>query len=335
MKIIVDCFGGDNCPEAPVKGAVLAINENKDLTVSLAGKKDEIEKVLSTLSYNKSQVEILDATDVITNDDHPVMAIRRKKESSMVVGLKALCEDKYDGMVSSGNTGALLCGGTLLVKLVDGVTRAMLAPIVPTLINGKYTIVCDAGANVDCKPNMLKEFAIMGNVYVKSLFNIDSPKIGLLNNGAEEEKGCALTKEVHQLLKNEKELNFVGNVEPTDFVSGKVDVIVCDGFAGNIAIKSTEGACKNLFGMIKEAILNGGLRAKIGYLLLKPALKSVKNKMSTDEVGGAVLLGCKKVIVKAHGSSKEVPFKAAIMQAATLAQKNVCELIEKGLKVND
>jgi len=331
MKIIVDCFGGDNCPKAAVEGAVLAINEKKDLTVALVGKKEDIEANLAPLSYDKDRVEIIDAQDVITNDDSPVIAIRRKKESSMVVALKTLADvDAYDGMVSAGNTGALLTGGTLIVKRLNNVTRACLAPIVPTAVDKKYTIVCDAGANVDCDPSMLKEFAIMGDVYVKTLFDIEKPTVALLNNGAEEEKGNALTKETYQILKNSS-LNFVGNVESTDFVSGNVDVIVCDGFAGNVAIKSTEGMAKNFMRMLKSAILGGGLRAKLGYLLLKPALKSVKSKMSTDEVGGAVLLGLKKVIIKAHGSSKELPFKAAILQVCKLAENNICEKIEKGL----
>ena len=207
----------------------------------------------------------------------------------------------------------------------------MLAPIVPTVIDGKYTIVCDSGANVDCKPSMLKEFAIMGDIYVKSAFGIENPKVALLNNGAEEEKGNALTKETHQLLK-QSDLNFVGNIEPTDVVSGLVDVIVCDGFDGNVAIKATEGMAKNFMKLIKKGVNEGGLKAKIGALLLKKTLKSVKSKMSTDEVGGAVFLGVEKVVVKAHGSSQAVPFKASILQAAKMANDDVCGLIRKGME---
>ena len=331
MKILVDCFGGDNCPEAAIKGAVLAINEDKDLICALVGKEDEIKKVLETLSYNPSQIEIILASDVITNDDAPIMAIRRKRDSSMVVALNNLHEKDYQGLVSSGNTGALLTGATLIVRLINGVTRAALAPILPTVIDGKYTILCDSGANVDCKPSMLEEFAIMGNIYVKSAFNVKNPKIALLNNGAEEEKGNALTKEAHQLLKNSN-LNFVGNVEPTDVVSGDVDVIVCDGFDGNVAIKATEGMAKNFMQLIKSAVKKGSLKSKIGALLLKGTLKGVKSKMSTDEVGGAVFLGVQKVVIKAHGSSKEVPFKAAILQAKKMVQDDVCGLIEKGMQ---
>ena len=330
MKILLDCFGGDNYPGAAVNGAVLAINENKDLKVGLVGDEVAIKGILDTLSYNKNQIEIIDAKGVVTNDDNPIMAIRRKKDSSMVVALNKLHEEDWDGLVSSGNTGALLTGATLIVRLINGVQRAMLAPIVPTVIKDKYTVVCDAGANVDCKPSMLKEFAIMGDIYVKSAFGIESPKVGLLNNGAEEEKGNALTKETHQILK-ESGLNFVGNVESTDIVSGIVDVIVCDGFDGNIAIKATEGMAKNFMKLLKAGIKEGGLKAKIGALLLKDTLYGVKSKMSTDEVGGAVFLGVQKVVVKAHGSSTEVPFKAAILQACRMAKEDVCGLIEKGL----
>ena len=330
MKILLDCFGGDNCPKAAVEGAVLAINEDKSLKVGLVGNKETIQGILDTLSYDKSQVELIDAKDVITNDDNPIMAIRRKRESSMVVALNKLHEEDWQGLVSSGNTGALLTGATLIVRLINGVQRAMLAPIVPTVIKGKYTIVCDAGANVDCKPSMLKEFAIMGNVYVKSAFGVENPKIALLNNGAEEEKGNALTKETHQILK-ESGLNFVGNIESTEIVSGLVDVIVCDGFDGNIAIKSVEGTAKSVIKMIKDSVKEGGLKAKIGALLLKDTLRGVKSKLSVDEVGGAVFLGVQKVVVKAHGSSTEVPFKAAILQAAKMVNNDVCGLIEKGL----
>lgn len=331
MKIIVDCFGGDNCPDAAVKGAVLAINEEKDLSVALCGDKQKISSILDTLTFDNSRVEIIEASDVISNSDKPVEAIRNKTDSSMVVALNALSEGKYDGLVSSGNTGALLTGATLLVGRIRGVARATLAPLIPTLVNGKCTILCDAGANVDCKASMLKEFAIMGNVYAKSAFGIENPSIGLLNNGAEEEKGNLLTKEAYQILK-ESGLNFVGNIEAQDFVSGKVDVIVADGFDGNVAIKATEGAAKAIMTVLKQGIVNGGIKAKIGYLLLKPVLKYVKGFLSTDTVGGAVFLGVKKVVVKAHGSSGEVPFKTTILQANKLAKQDVIKLIEDGIK---
>ena len=331
MKIIVDCFGGDNCPNAAVKGAVLAINEEKDLSVALCGDKQKISSILNTLTFDNSRVEIIEASDVISNSDKPVEAIRSKADSSMVVALNALSEGKYDGLVSSGNTGALLTGATLLVGRIRGVARATLAPLIPTLVNGKCTILCDAGANVDCKASMLKEFAIMGNVYAKSAFGIENPSIGLLNNGAEEEKGNLLTKEAYQILK-ESGLNFVGNIEAQDFVSGKVDVIVADGFDGNVAIKATEGAAKAIMTVLKQGIVNGGIKAKIGYLLLKPVLKYVKGFLSTDTVGGAVFLGVKKVVVKAHGSSGEVPFKTTILQANKLAKQDVIKLIEDGIK---
>ena len=336
MRIIVDCFGGDNCPQAPVEGAILALKESKNLVVALCGDEDKIKAELAKYEYDKNRVEIINAKDVITNEDNPVMAIRRKTDSSMVVALKTLAkEEGYDGVVSSGNTGSLLTGATLIVKLLDGVTRATLSPLIPTVDKDRYTILCDAGANVDCKPQMLEEFAVMGSVYMKNVFGIENPTVALLNNGAEEEKGNALNKEAYQLLKNNSKINFVGNVEGEDFVDGKVDVIVTDGFAGNVALKTTEGAAKSLFKMIKAEILAGGFKAKIGYLLLKSALKKVKNRLSTDEVGGAVFLGAKKVVVKAHGSSTAIPFKATILQAEKMVQTNVLGLIEEGLKKID
>lgn len=331
MKIIVDCFGGDNCPDAAVKGAVLALEEDKELSVALCGDEDKIQAVLNTLSYDQSRISIIDAKDVITNEDKPIDAIRNKENSSMVVALNAVKSDEYAGVVSSGNTGALLTGSTLIVGRIKGVSRATLAPAMPTLISGKYTILCDAGANVDCKASMLKEFAIMGSIYAKKAFGIENPTIGLLNNGAEEEKGNALTKEAYQVLK-ESNLNFVGNIEAQDYTSGKVDVIVADGFDGNVGLKATEGAAKAIMTLLKQGITNGGIKAKIGYLLLKPILKHIKGFLSTDTVGGAIFLGVKKVVVKAHGSSGEIPFKATILQAHRMAKGNLVSLIEDGVK---
>lgn len=330
MNIILDCYGGDNCPFEAVKGAVTAVQEREDLTVTLVGKTEELKAIISDLGYNGERLEYLDAEEVITNDDQPTLAIRRKKNSSMVIGLKALAEnDKYEGMVSSGNTGALLVGGTLIVKLVDKVTRAALSPLFPS-VTGANTLIVDGGANVDCKPQMLQEFAVMGDVYMREVMGVKSPKVALLSNGAEEEKGNALTKEAHQLLKTSG-LNFVGNIEAKNFVDGVVDVIVSDGFAANMCIKTVEGTGKALFTLIKNGITEGGLRAKLGYLLLKPVLRKVKNLMSSDEVGGAVFLGLKKPVIKAHGASVSQAFVNAIYKAMIMAENKVAEKIAVGL----
>ena len=330
MKIILDCFGGDNCPDSAIEGALLAIEADKSLCVTLCGDQKIIEEYLANKSYDKNRIDILHAADVITNDDVPTLAIRRKKDASMVVGLKNLADGEYDGLVSSGNTGALLVGTSVIVKRIDGVQRCSLSPVLPTMIDGKSTILVDGGANVDCNPNMLKEFAIMGSAYMKSVCGVENPKVGLLNNGAEEEKGNELTKSAHALLKNSN-VNFVGNIEARDLFTGDVDVIVADGFDGNVSIKSAEGMGNAIFKMLKRYIMEGGLRAKIGYLLLKPSLKKLKGIMSGEAVGGGVFLGAKKIVVKAHGASNDVAFKNAIMRAKEMAQAELSKKIEDAL----
>lgn len=334
MKIILDCFGGDNCPDSAIDGALLAVEENKDLNIVLCGDEAVIGAYLADKSYDKSRVSILHAGDVLTNDDSPTLAIRRKKDSSMVVALRALADGDYDGLVSSGNTGALLVGASVIVKLIDGVQRASLSPLLPTLIDGKSTILVDGGANVDCKASMLKEFAVMGSAFMNAVCGVKYPKVALLNNGAEEEKGNALTKETHALLKD-SDLNFVGNLEARDLFTGDADVIVADGFAGNVGIKSAEGMGKVIFKMLKRYILEGGLRAKLGYLLLKPSLKKLKGIMSSDAVGGGVFLGVKKIVVKAHGASNAIAFKNAISRADEMARAGVVDKIAEALEKNE
>ncbi|MEG1394323.1 MAG: phosphate acyltransferase PlsX [Clostridia bacterium] len=333
MQIVVDCFGGDNCPQAAVVGGVSALEENSEIRLILCGKKDEIEKVLASQNYDKSRVEILDADDVITNSDQPSLAIRRKKTSSMVVGLRYVADGKADAFVSSGNTGALLVGATVIVRLLDGITRATLAPICPTVEDNKYFVLCDGGANVDCKPAMLKEFAIMGDAVMRSVFGQENPRIGLLCNGAEEEKGNELVKETRKLLA-ETNLNFVGSVEARDLMTNCADVVVADGFDGNVFLKTGEGVGMAIFELLKRNIQKGGLKAKIGYLLLKNSLRNVKHKMSSDEIGGAAFLGTKKIILKAHGSSNAKAFKNAILSAEKMAKNNLVGIIEKGLAEN-
>ncbi len=331
MKIVLDCFGGDLCPQSAIDGALLAVEENEGLHITLCGDEKVIADYLKNKVYDLQKISILNAPEVITNDDVPTMAIRRKKDSSMVVALKALANGEFDGMVSSGNTGALLVGASILVKLIDGVQRASLSPLLPTIEENKNTILVDGGANVDCKASMLREFAIMGEAYMKAVCGIKYPKVALLNNGAEEEKGNALTKEAHELLKN-TDINFIGNIEARDFLTGVADVIVTDGFAGNMCLKTAEGMGKAIFTLLKSYILQGGLRAKLGYLLLKPSLRKLKKIMSSDSVGGGVFLGVKKVVVKAHGASNATAFKNAIMRADEMTKANLPEKIEEALK---
>lgn len=333
MKIILDCFGGDSCPDSAIKGALLALEDDKSLEIALCGDEKIIGDYLENKVYDKSRLKILHASDVITNDDVPTLAIRRKKDSSMVVGLKTLADEEYDGFVSSGNTGALLVGASIIVKRIDGVQRCSLSPLLPTIIDGKGTILVDGGANVDCTPTMLKEFAIMGSAFMQSVHGIENPKVGLLNNGAEEEKGNELTKSAHALLKD-TDINFVGNIEARDMFTGDVDVIVADGFAGNVGMKAAEGMGKAIFSLLGKYIKEGGFKAKIGYLLLKPSLKKLKGIMSSDSVGGGVFLGAKKIVVKAHGASNAVAFKNAIRRASEMAQVGLTEKIQKALANN-
>lgn len=334
MKIILDCFGGDTCPGSAIDGAILALCEDKDLKITLCGDESVIKAYLADKSYDSERIDFLHAGEVVTNDDKPAMAVRRKKDSSMMKGLSALADGGYDGFVSSGNTGALLVGATLIVKLVDGVQRASLSPLLPTVVDGRTTILVDGGANVDCKASMLREFAIMGSAYMQSVLNIPAPKVGLLNNGVEEEKGNEVTKEAHALLK-ECDVNFVGNVEARDMFSGVVDVIVADGFIGNAAMKAAEGMGNSIFALLKNYITGGGLKMKIGYLLLKPAFKRLKGLMTSDAVGGGVFLGVKKVVVKAHGASSPTAFKNAIVKANDMAKADVCNKIAAALATKE
>lgn len=330
MKVLVDCHGADAGVSVAVDGALLALGERNTLKVVLCGKREEIDKCLEGKAYDKSRLEIIEAGEAITNDDAPALAIRRKKDSSMVLGLRALAAGNADAMVSAGNTGSLLVGTQVIVKLTEGVTRATLASVVKT-VKGSHTIIADSGANVDCRPEMLEEFAIMGDVYMRNVFGIEKPTVGLLSNGAEEEKGNAVTKEAHALLKNGK-LNFVGNIEARDVLTGAVDVLVTDGFAGNVAIKACEGMGKAMFALIKDGIMKGGLKAKIGFLLLKSVFRGVKKSVSADEVGGGIFLGANKIVIKTHGSSSAVSFEKSILNADKLAEKDVVGQITEGLK---
>lgn len=332
-RVIVDCYGGDNCPQAAVVGAVDALKKDDAISVVLTGKRQEIESILATCDYDRCRLEIIDADEVITNDDSPAMAIRRKKNSSMVVGLRYLADGIADAMVSSGNTGALLTGASVIVKLIDGVTRASLSAVSPQVDDGKYVVIVDGGANVDCKPNMLLEFAVMGEALMKSCYGVENPRVALLSNGAEEEKGNDLTKEAHALLK-ESNLNFVGNIEARYLMNDLADVVVADGWSGNMVIKASEGMALNMFELIKRNIKSGGLRAKLGYLMLKPALRGVKKKFNSDEIGGGIFLGVNKVVMKAHGSSSTKAFCNAILACAQAVRNGTIDNIRQGLADN-
>ncbi len=329
-NIIVDAMGGDNAPEQIVLGAVDAVNADADVKVTLVGKQAEIESILSSEKYDAARISIIDASDVISNDESPTMAIKLKKDSSLVKAFDALNE-YGDAIVSCGSTGAVLVDAFMKVGRIKGVSRPALAPMLPTLKDDGRVVLCDCGANVDCKPLHLVHFAIMATAYAKAMNGVKDPRVGLLNNGAEAHKGNELVKATYEKLQNLEGINFVGSCEARDVLSGDFDVVVADGFDGNIALKSNEGAASAVVKLILDGVNSGGLRAKLGALLLKPVLKGVKKKMDYNAYGGACFLGVKKVVVKSHGSSKRKSVAASIIQAKELVISDVCETIRQGI----
>ncbi len=330
MKIIVDGMGGDKGPEEVVKGCIEAVNE-LDVNIIIVGKKDIIEDELIKYKFSKDTIDIIDASEVISNDEEPTIAIRRKKDSSMVVGLRALIAGKGDGFVSAGSTGALLAGGLFIVKRIKGIERAALTTVYPTT-NG-MSLLLDAGANIDCKPKYLEQFATMGSIYSERVLGVKDPKVGLANIGTEEGKGNALTKESYNLIKD-LDINFIGNVEARDLPKGVADVIVCDGFVGNIILKLTEGMAISIFSLLKDEFTKS-LKSKIGALMLKPQLKSFKGKLDYREYGGAPLLGVKQPVFKAHGSSDALAIKNAIKQLKSFIEVDVINTIENYINDNE
>ncbi|MBR1746649.1 MAG: phosphate acyltransferase PlsX [Clostridia bacterium] len=330
MKIVLDVFGGDNSPAEILKGAQEALAESTGFSLVLVGDKKVIQQFVEENGLDVSRVEIVDAEEIITNDDVPTEAIRNKRNSSIVKGLEYLNDNEdAKGFVSAGSTGAVLTGAVLLLRRIRGINRPGLCPVLPT-VTDKNVVLIDCGANVEPKALNLLQFAKMGSAYMKSVQGIDNPAVGLLSNGTEDKKGNSLTKEAFPMLE-ESELNFIGNIEARDILSGAVDVVVSDGFSGNVALKSCEGTAVAMFKIIKDAILAGGLRAKLGYLLLKPVFKGVKHRLDYNDNGGAILLGLEKIVVKSHGSSKAKSIKNSILQAKNLIEKDVVGKIKEEL----
>jgi glycerol-3-phosphate acyltransferase PlsX len=332
VKIIVDAMGGDNAPFEIVKGAISAAKEF-NAHIILTGRVEEILRCIEKMGLKElpAGVEIANATEVIEMDEEPVMAYRKKKDSSMTVGLNMLKEGQGDAMVSAGSTGALLSGATLVVKRIPGVKRAALAPILPNADKGVMLIDC--GANVECTPQYLLQFAYMGSCYTEFVRGIKSPRIGLLNNGTEKTKGTQLQIETYELLEEAHaagKLNFIGNVEAKDVMHGVCDVVVCDGYSGNVLLKATEGAASFVMKEIKKT-LTANIKTKIAALLVKKEVYDLKERMSADKVGGTALLGISKPVIKAHGSSNADAIKSAIRQAITAANSNMAEILEKNI----
>lgn len=320
VNVAVDAMGGDNAPKEIVKGAIEAINENKNVKVFLVGKEPLILEELKNCTYDRSQLEVIHAEEVIEMAEPPVMAIRRKKDSSIVKAMNMVKNGTCDAVVSAGSSGAILVGGQVIVGRIKGVERPPFAPLIPTL-NG-VSLLVDCGANVDARASHLVQFAKMGSIYMENVMGIKNPKVGIVNIGAEEEKGNALVKETFPLLKNCPEINFIGSVEARDIPSGVADVIVCEAFTGNVILKMYEGVGGAFMKKIKEGMMST-LRSKVGALLVKPALKKTLKSFDTEQYGGAPMLGLNGLVVKTHGNSKAVEIKNSILQCVTFKEQNI------------
>ena len=326
VKIVVDCLGGDNSPAANVAGCVDALNANGDIALVLTGGQEEIEKLLAGKEYDKSRLEIVDAPDTVTGEDRPTDVIRSAKNSSMVRAITMLREDdSVNAMVSLGATGVLLTGAVLRIGRLPGVERPAFCPVMPTL-DGGVVGVCDSGANVDCTPEQLLQFSVMGSLYMKNAFGVENPRIAMLNIGTETEKGDVLHKEAFKLIAAAHGDNFVGNMEGRDLLSGKYDIVVADGFSGNVMIKTTEGTALQLLKKIKEDIYSRGMY-KFGALFMKKMFEEEKEFMNYQNYGGSVLLGTEKIIVKGHGSSNATAVRKCIEQAMTMEKNSLNDKI--------
>lgn len=328
VKVVVDAMGGDNAPEEIVKGAIEAVNEREDIFIYLAGKKEVIEKELTNYTFPKDRVEIVHAEEVIETAEPPVMAIRRKKDSSIVVGMNMVKRGEADAFVSSGSSGAILVGGQLIVGRIKGIERPPLAPLIPT--KDGVALLIDCGANVDARPSHLVQFARMGSIYMEHIVGIKNPRVGIVNIGAEEEKGNALVKETFPLLKACEEINFIGSVEARDIPAGVCDVIVCEAFVGNVILKLYEGVGATLISKVKEGMM-GSIRSKLGALLVKPVLKQTLKSFDASQYGGAPLLGLNGLVVKSHGSSKALEIKNSIIQCVQFKQQKINDRIKENI----
>ncbi len=325
VKVVVDAMGGDNAPVEPVKGAVEAVKAQKDIKVIFTGDRQVIEQELSKYpDCPREQIEIVHTTEKIETAEPPVLAVRKKKDSSIVVGLNLVKKQEADAFVSSGSSGAVLVGGQVIVGRLKGIERPPLAPLIPT--RDGVSLLIDCGANVDARPSHLVQFAKMGSIYMEHVMGIKNPRVAIVNNGAEEEKGNALVKATFPLLKEATGINFIGSIEARDIPSGYADVIVCEAFVGNVILKLYEGVGSTLISKIKESMMSS-FRSKIGALLVKPALKSTLKTFDASEHGGAPLLGLKGLVVKTHGSAVAVEIRNAIFQCVQFKEQKINEKI--------
>lgn len=332
ITVAVDAMGGDNAPGEIIKGAVDAISRRKDIQVLLVGQETAVNQELSRYSYAKEQIRVVPASEIIETDEHPVNAIRKKKDSSLVVGMNLVKNGEADALVSAGNSGAVLVGGQMIVGRIKGVERAPFGALIPT--EKGVSLLLDCGANVDARSSHLVQFARMGSIYMEHVIGITRPRVGIVNIGAEEEKGNALVKETFPILKTCDDINFTGSIEAREIPHGGADVIVCEAFTGNVILKLYEGTGAVLLHMVKEGMMST-LRSKIGALLVKPALKSTLKKFDATQYGGAPLLGLKGLVVKTHGSSKAGEVCNSIIQCVTFKEQNINEKIKESLDAQE
>lgn len=332
INVALDAMGGDNAPMEMVKGAVDAVSSRKDIKVLLVGKEDIVSEELKKYSYPQEQIEVVHASEMIETAESPVNAIRRKKDSSMVVGLKLVKTGAADAFISAGNSGALMVGGQTIIGRIKGVSRAPFGALMPTAAGPSLLI--DSGANVDVRSSHLLQFARMGSIYMEHVIGISNPRVGIVNIGAEEHKGNALVKETFPLLKACGDINFIGSVEARDIPQGAADVIVCDGFTGNVVLKMFEGVGSTLIKQLKKGLMSG-LKTKIGAMLIKPALKDVLKTFDASEHGGAPILGLHGLVVKTHGNATHLEIKNAIVQCVTFKEQKISEKIQECLEAEE
>ena len=328
IKIIIDCFGGDHSPQANIDGALAALAKNSDLYLIFTGDESVIREYLNGKEYDPERVEIIHAPEVIGCDERPIDVIRLKKESSMIKAVRMLRDrDDINAMVSTGSTGALVAAALTRIGRVKGVIRPAFCPILPTM-NGGIVGICDSGANVEVTPDHLRQFAIMASLYMEQVYGIDKPRVAMLNVGKEAEKGDEIRQKAYQLLTETPEVNFIGNMESRDLLSGSYDVVVCDGFSGNVLVKTTEGTAIELLKKLKKDIYSRGIY-KLGALLMKRMFMEEKEFMNYQNYGGSVLLGTSKTVVKGHGSSKAIAVAKCIEQAYKMEVSALCSKMEE------
>lgn len=330
VKVAVDAMGGDNAPDEIVKGTIEALNASDEIEVFLVGDEALVKPLLTKYQYDERRLTIVQASEVISNDESPAFAIKKKKDSSIVVGERLVREGKADAFVSAGCTGAVLVGGQVLVGRIKGIERPALAPLIPTLKG--FSLLIDCGANVDARPSALVQFAQMGSIYMEHIMGKKNPTVAIVNIGAEEEKGNALVKETFPLLKECKTINFIGNIEARDIPNGNADVIVCEAFVGNVILKMYEGVSNTLMRKIKETMM-GSLKTKIGGALIKKDLKEMMKQFDSSEHGGAPMLGLKGLVVKAHGSAKAKDIRQSILKCVVFEQQDIPEKISASIKL--